>query len=362
MAAQQDGANRPWFTIIIPVYNAEKYLPACLDSIIQQDFTDFEVVLVNDGSTDASAEIAGRYAAADKRIRLFTKQNGGPFQARIYGAERARGEYILYSDADDFFVKHAFSTLYEKSKDKTWDLIQFGSYKKYNHITRRGQPRFRAFEASESEMKYKHYPKLLCSFYDDSRLAVSVWDKVYHRSLLGNLPPSEAQSKFFWGDDLVLNLHLLQTCRRALFIDQPLYVYRMGSGGTSIFRRDAMQDLNEIKRQQLAFLAQWDGKDREKVLDTLHSETAAWFFLYVQDCLKHLDETETETLIENILKLPAFVEAAAYYRANQQDWQAVELLRQGDPKAYIAAAKACIRKPALKARVRAVCKKILYNL
>ena len=119
----------------------------------------------------------------------------------------------------------------------------------------RSQSRFGKLEATESEMKYKHYPKLLCSFYDDSRLTTSSCGKVYHRSLLSNLPPSEAQSKFFWGDDLVLNLHLLQTCRRALFIDQPLYVYRIGSGGTSSFRRDAMQDLNEIKRWQLLFLA-----------------------------------------------------------------------------------------------------------
>lgn len=97
-------------TIIIPVYNAEKYLPRCIDSILAQTFTDFELLLINDGSKDKSGEICDAYAAKDSRVRVFHKENGGASAARNYGLDKATGKYICFIDADDWvdkdYIKH----------------------------------------------------------------------------------------------------------------------------------------------------------------------------------------------------------------------------------------------------------------
>ena len=88
-------------SVIVPVYNAEKYLPACLDSLLAQSLTDFELLLVDDGSRDASGAICDEYAVRDSRIRVFHIPNGGVSAARNLGLDHARGEFVVFVDADD---------------------------------------------------------------------------------------------------------------------------------------------------------------------------------------------------------------------------------------------------------------------
>lgn len=93
--------EKPTVSIIVPVYNVEKYLPACIDSILAQTFRDFELILVDDGSPDGSQAILEQYAQKDSRVRAFRKENGGVSSARNFGLERAEGEYIGFVDADE---------------------------------------------------------------------------------------------------------------------------------------------------------------------------------------------------------------------------------------------------------------------
>ena len=92
----------PAISVIVPVYNTEKYLRRCIDSILSQTFTDFELLLINDGSTDSSGEICDQYAAKDERVRVFHKENGGVSSARNVGLDEARGEWIAFVDSDDW--------------------------------------------------------------------------------------------------------------------------------------------------------------------------------------------------------------------------------------------------------------------
>lgn len=94
--------SRVKISVIVPVYNAEKYLRRCVDSILAQTFTDFELLLVDDGSTDASGKICDEYASADARVRVFHKPNGGVSSARNLGLDNARGEWIAFADSDDY--------------------------------------------------------------------------------------------------------------------------------------------------------------------------------------------------------------------------------------------------------------------
>lgn len=115
----------PYISIIIPVYNVEAYLQVCVDSILAQTFKDFEVLLIDDGSTDSSGKLCDEMVCRDSRIRVFHKPNGGPSSTRNYGIDRALGEYIIFLDSDDYWInKDVLSLLIEKAESKNLDVVR----------------------------------------------------------------------------------------------------------------------------------------------------------------------------------------------------------------------------------------------
>lgn len=113
-------------SIIMPVYNSEKYLKSCVDSILSQDFDSYELLLIDDGSTDGSPEICDDVARRDARVRVFHKENGGICEARNYGLQRANGEYIAFSDHDDIVLPGFLSENYRIAKENKADIVKFG--------------------------------------------------------------------------------------------------------------------------------------------------------------------------------------------------------------------------------------------
>ncbi len=114
------------FSIIVPVYNVERYLVKCLDSILQQSDADFEVIVVNDGSPDGSQKIIDTYAAQyPAQIKAYLKDNGGLSDARNYGIQQAQGEYLLFVDADDYIAPDLLAKLQKIVAQKQPDLIRF---------------------------------------------------------------------------------------------------------------------------------------------------------------------------------------------------------------------------------------------
>ena len=104
--------SKPVVSIIVPVYNTEKFLHRCIDSILTQTYTDFELLLIDDGSKDSSGTICDEYAAKDVRVRVFHKENGGVSSARNMGLDNARGEWITFVDSDDWIDDNYLEALY----------------------------------------------------------------------------------------------------------------------------------------------------------------------------------------------------------------------------------------------------------
>lgn len=116
-------------SIIVPVFNAEKYLRECIESVIAQTLGDYELILVNDGSTDSSAAICDEYSSLDSRIQVFHKPNDGPASAKNFGTERAQGEYIIFLNADDFWTnKDCLDTLVNIADSTKADIVK-GEFK-----------------------------------------------------------------------------------------------------------------------------------------------------------------------------------------------------------------------------------------
>lgn len=113
----------PKVSIIVPVYKAEAYLHRCVDSILAQTFTDFELLLIDDGSPDRSGEICDEYAQKDSRIRVIHKENGGVSSARQRGLDEAVGEYTIHADPDDWVEPNMLEELYKKAKQDDADIV-----------------------------------------------------------------------------------------------------------------------------------------------------------------------------------------------------------------------------------------------
>lgn len=122
--------KNPSISIIVPVYNTAQYLPCCVDCIIMQTFTDFELLLIDDGSTDKSGEICDEYAKKDSRIRVFHKENGGVSSARNVGLDNAKGEWVCFADSDDKMSKTYVFNLVKAIKDD--NTLVISNYKPIN--------------------------------------------------------------------------------------------------------------------------------------------------------------------------------------------------------------------------------------
>jgi glycosyltransferase involved in cell wall biosynthesis len=134
--------ENPKVSAIVPIYNAEPWLPRCLDSLIGQTLRDMEILLIDDGSTDKSGEIADEYASRDDRIKVVHQKNGGAAAARNAGLEIARGEYIGFLDSDDYLWLDFYEKLYEAAKQSGADIAKGEGIKIELDGTRRPKPPF----------------------------------------------------------------------------------------------------------------------------------------------------------------------------------------------------------------------------
>ena len=114
-------------SVIVPVYNSEKYLKQCLDSIVGQTFKDIEIICVNDGSTDSSSQILAEYASKDDRFVIINQENGGAGKARNTGLDASRGKYLSFLDSDDFFESTMLEKAYKKIEQDNSDFVVYNS-------------------------------------------------------------------------------------------------------------------------------------------------------------------------------------------------------------------------------------------
>lgn len=120
--------NQALISVIIPVYNVEKYLVECLESVINQTYTNLEIILVDDGSTDSSPQICDEYVGKDERITVIHQKNSGPSKTRNTGLENANGKYVYFLDSDDYIESNALELLLNKAESGSADLVFFDAH------------------------------------------------------------------------------------------------------------------------------------------------------------------------------------------------------------------------------------------
>lgn len=247
-----DYESKALISIIVPIYNVEKYLRQCLDSVLNQTYQNFECLLINDGSPDNSAGICKEYVDKDARFHYFEKENGGLASARNLGIKYSKGKYITFIDSDDWVDLDYLEVLHSKIKEYNTDFV-ISSYKKFDmdedcfylHIW--DQDYYEKIWTSQELLS--QLPNL--ENYDGS-YTVS-WGKLFKRSLFDEILFNE-QRKF--GEDFECSFKLYLSMTSCLYIHKALYNYRLHSEsmlGQVVTERQLMDDI-EIRVGRLPYL------------------------------------------------------------------------------------------------------------
>lgn len=202
----------PAISIIVPVYNAEEYLRRCVDSILAQTFTDFELLLVNDGSMDGSGAIAEEYAAKDSRIKVLTKQNGGVSSARNLGLDEARGDYVAFVDADDWVDKSMLREMYGGLMREQADV----AYCDICMVFANGEKVYKAAEHTSSKTVFLN--NFIASAW------TSLWNVMAKRNLF-ETNKIRCPEGVAYAEDYHASVRLMYYANKVCHVDKPLYCY-----------------------------------------------------------------------------------------------------------------------------------------
>ena len=240
-------------SVIVPIYNAEKYLRKCLKSIIKQSFSNIEIILINDGSTDSSSSICRVFAAKDERITLINQENKGSVEARRTGVNQAKGEYITFVDADDVLPVDSIKNLYNGLGDKHDCVVMGLSGSMYKGIVfSKSQPY--CFENAPKRMEIDYFmQEYYCSWFGITNVPVSLWGKLFPthiiKAVYQSLIPGEID---FLGDDLVITLQAFPLAQSVFFTPEIVYFYRIG-GGTAKYRPSMLKEFVSLYKFKMPF-------------------------------------------------------------------------------------------------------------
>lgn len=226
-------------SVIIPVYNVEKYLSACIKSILNQTHRNLELILIDDGSKDNSGQICDEFAKKDSRIRVIHQENGGVSVARNKGVDISEGDYIAFVDSDDFVAPNMYESLLKAIKRTDADMAlcnyrkvdeEGATISEYTYVQNEVVSGEKALEWLEREHNWSY---------------VVVWPKLYHRSVFENIRFKE---KVICEDEFAVH-HIFLKCKKIVTISDSLYCYRYNPSSitsvNTIRRLDGLEALYE---------------------------------------------------------------------------------------------------------------------
>ena len=253
--------GQPLFSIILPIYNVEKYLPECVESILNQKCKDYEIILVDDGSTDSSPDICDKYAKEHNFVKIIHKPNGGQSDARNLGLKEAIGEYVFFVDSDDYLKDEmVLSKIAEKIKSNP-DVVAFKSLRWFENTKTLSTNSGDLSVSDDALLPYKKYLELI----DKDMYFNSPWSKVIKRSILidNNI---EFQNGLL-GEDNDWYYKVVNHLQSLELINEPLYVYRQRAGSTTqSYKKKNLEDLLWLIEKWSAVVNKGDMTGNKKVI------------------------------------------------------------------------------------------------
>ena len=304
----------PLLSIIVPIFNVEKYVSDCIKSILAQTYKDFELILVNDGSTDNSREICSYYAAIDDRVILIQKKNGGVSSARNEGMAIAKGKYIAFVDADDTIEPSMYEKLIEGAQKLDSDMVicQF----KIVDVKKDNITLSKMWKGNNGIINQNIISNSFLSLIIENNYSFfSCWNKLYSASLFKDYKIKFEENKNH-GEDVRLNLKLLPIINKIVYIEDPLYNYfiRDRDSLTSIFRENFYDYILDYRNLLLDICDHYNlDKIKKKVINKFVLESIVYMHKVVESDLLKTRKYEILSLIlnskefhNNVLKCKGF--------------------------------------------------------
>lgn len=213
------------FTVNVPVYNAEKFLHQCIDSILNQTFTDFELNLIDDGSPDNSGAICDEYALKDSRIRVFHNENQGSFATRVFAVNHSNGEYCIFCDSDDYYDQVYLEKINEQLVKEKCDIVYFYHEPVYDGVREKRPPYWPEKRVFEGEGRKELYAAVVTSTFFNSLNTKAVKTELYKNDTL----EAEKYSFVKNGDDFLQTLYPVFNAEKIVVMPECYYNYRMHS-------------------------------------------------------------------------------------------------------------------------------------
>lgn len=207
--------THPFVSIIVPIYNVEPYLRGCLDSLLNQTFKNFEVIMIDDGATDSSGAIADEYAAKDNRFQVIHQQNKGLSGARNTGLKVAKGSYISFLDSDDYFHPDFLNLMIETAQNEQTDVV----FCNLQHTTTLYQKMPTGLKLGQ--FKIRRFFKPFADFLKEKSLITQVCVKLYKKEALSDLTFKEG----IYFEDALFTTLFMGRAKSAVHINAPLYYY-----------------------------------------------------------------------------------------------------------------------------------------
>lgn len=223
------GSERPAVTVLVPIYNVERYLPRCLDSLLEQTFGDFEAICINDGSTDGSRDVIQSYLDRDERFRVVDKPNSGYGASMNRGLDEARGEYVAILESDDFFGPDALRLLHDAAVANGSDVVKANFWLYWSEPQERTEP-FDVVSASQAG-------RTLCPVRDDLTLFFrkpSIWSGLYRRDFLEREGIRFLETPGAAYQDSGFNFKVWASARIATLLGERILFYRQDNEQSSV--------------------------------------------------------------------------------------------------------------------------------
>lgn len=232
-------------SILVPVYNVEQYLDRCVESIIAQTYSNLQIILVDDGSTDKSGVICDLWEKKDPRIEVIHKLNGGLTSSRKAGFDIAKGEYISFVDSDDFLEKTYVEDLYNNLVQNNSDISICGYFLDDKDSRPINIKANKSMYKKEAFVKELVLPEICALKNDKTKLPSFIWMRMFKKTVIDD--KCFVSEREFFTEDLFFNLESYKNCEKVSVICKPLYHYCMNSNSlTHIYRKDKCQ--MEIQR------------------------------------------------------------------------------------------------------------------
>lgn len=216
------------YCVIIPAYNCEKYIDKCISSIINQTYDSFEVVIVDDGSTDNTVAICDSYVSKYNNVRCFHRTNHGTTESRFFGIKQADSEYCLFCDADDFYEENIFEQIDAKLSNSNVDMLMY----EFRKIDSNGK--FLRHGSSLTHLVNNSSKKCIIEELVSNYSLNSLWTKVVRREILLNIENKiDKFRNVVLGEDIIQSIFIIESCKSFIILDKELYNYRVYSESVS---------------------------------------------------------------------------------------------------------------------------------